>query len=96
MCCPPQQVHGHCEPGVRRCALLAAGQVLAALPAPRIAGALLGTSRDPSDAGLVDRLQWIKVSSYLVHLTTQQQACCKSRARKAVGVAIVCSVMYST
>jgi hypothetical protein len=57
------QVHGHCEPGVRRSALLAAGQVLAALPAPRIAGALLVTRRSPSDAGLVDRLEWVKVST---------------------------------
>lgn len=59
------QVHGHCETAVRRSALLACGQVLAALPAPRLSGVLLGTGgQDPSDVALAQRLRWMKVGNH--------------------------------
>jgi len=52
-------VHGHGEPFVRRAALLAAAQVLGAMPPARLAGALLGQERDAGDRALVERLQWL-------------------------------------
>lgn len=40
----------HSEPFVRRAVLLASSHLLAAIPAPRLAGALLRTSNQPEEA----------------------------------------------
>jgi hypothetical protein len=44
---------------VRRSALVAASQVVRHLPAPRLAGAMVGRRQDAHDAVLVERLQWL-------------------------------------
>lgn len=44
---------------VRRCALVAASQVVRHLPAARLAGAMVGRQADQQDAVLVERLQWL-------------------------------------
>jgi len=46
---------------VRRATLLAAGQALCAIPAPRLAAAMLARDggRDPMDAALVRQLEWL-------------------------------------
>lgn len=69
-CAPPlAQVHEHAEPYVRRATLLAAGQALSALPAPRLAVAMLAAAggvgsssrhADPMDTALVQQLEWLR------------------------------------
>ena len=64
------RVHAHPEPYVRRAALLAAGQVLGAVPPARLATAMLGAAaggagalaapRDAADEALVARLEWLR------------------------------------
>lgn len=68
------RVHSHPEPFVRRAALLAAGQVLAAVPPARLATAMLGAAGgggggpllagappgDATDDALVSRLEWLR------------------------------------
>lgn len=64
------QVHGHIDPYVRRAALLAVGQVVASLPAPRVASALLSSehlavgshssSLGGGDKALLERLEWVQ------------------------------------
>ena len=55
------EVHAHAEAYVRRCALAAAAQVAACLPAARLAGAAVGGGRgDAADEALVGRLEWMR------------------------------------
>ncbi|GBF95877.1 hypothetical protein Rsub_08468 [Raphidocelis subcapitata] len=54
------QVHAHPQVFVRRCALMAAAQVVSHLPPARLAGAAIGGRGDAVDAQLVDRLQWLQ------------------------------------
>eukprot|EP00879_Flechtneria_rotunda_P019452 GHRR01020431.1.p1 GENE.GHRR01020431.1~~GHRR01020431.1.p1 ORF type:complete len:328 (+),score=126.87 GHRR01020431.1:473-1456(+) len=54
-----QQVSEHNEVFVRRCALVAAAQVVRHLPPARLAGAMVGRQQDVQDQVLVERLQWL-------------------------------------
>lgn len=66
------RVHNHPEPFVRRAALLAAGQVLGAVPPARLATAMLSAAAggnggqvlsaggDAADEALVSRLEWLR------------------------------------
>ncbi|KAK9822493.1 hypothetical protein WJX81_003452 [Elliptochloris bilobata] len=53
-------VHAHPQPFVRRSALVAASQVVGALPSARLAGALAGGPGGESDLGLLTRLEWLR------------------------------------
>lgn len=68
-------VHGHMEPYVRRAALLAAGQVMAALPPARVAAAMVGRRQDAVDGALVERLQWVQDWSQQVAASDSDDTC---------------------